>query len=319
MEALATALARVLLGHLDAHPEHGDVVTKLLSALTGQTREEDGTKTKAQKKKEEEQPKQASKKKRRRPKRPRILQCKRCQQFDHMKKDCKELRPTCGVCAAPHDTSCCVERMRKGRTISRRCALCGEKGHSAPSYKCSVRVSREKEIRAAAPPAISAYQRSSQQGKSAQTVTTSSSSQTDDLPPATPAETRTVATQFCIVPEKLTLTAHGWENNITGGMDKRTSPDGSLTGHPWMWGGMECWTEEEYDVGLPEENVVELATPGILTAPDSNGRVFTTRSLLEETKFEIHYGLNLPDLTPHQPADPEPVEKPSPIPAPRPP
>ena len=66
--------------------------------------------------------------------------CARCQGY-HLTSGCKAAI-TCGVCASGHYTSQCIALLKAGQTVPRRCANCGESGHSAPSYFCPVRVGK---------------------------------------------------------------------------------------------------------------------------------------------------------------------------------
>jgi len=70
---------------------------------------------------------------------PPVPRCRRCQQTSHGTADCSSQSKACAVCAEPHDSDVCFDRLRRGETVARRCALCGASGHSAPSLYCPLR------------------------------------------------------------------------------------------------------------------------------------------------------------------------------------
>ena len=71
--------------------------------------------------------------------RTRPSRCRRCQVYGHSPADCTSALPQCGVCAGDHHTEFCIEKLKKGEPVVRKCAVCGTLGHSAPSYYCKLR------------------------------------------------------------------------------------------------------------------------------------------------------------------------------------
>ena len=161
MEELAAQLTAAFLEVLRAHPaisggavlQPSDLFPGILRVTTEEekrsgredkTREGDGGRSQGKRKEEKRsvEGKNAEEKKgrKRRRNRAKITQCRRCHQFGHIIKDCTTVGPLCGICADPHWTHSCIEKLKQGQVIRRKCALCGAEGHSAPSYRCPERL-----------------------------------------------------------------------------------------------------------------------------------------------------------------------------------
>jgi hypothetical protein len=70
---------------------------------------------------------------------PPVPRCRRCQFTDHDTADCSSKSKACAVCAEPHESQLCFDRLDRGEVVARRCAVCGASGHSAPSLYCPLR------------------------------------------------------------------------------------------------------------------------------------------------------------------------------------
>ena len=71
---------------------------------------------------------------------PRVIKCNRCQNFGHIARRCRAVKPKCGKCCEDtHETRDCTSTVKK-------CAHCNE-NHESGDKSCSVMKSKQDEIR----------------------------------------------------------------------------------------------------------------------------------------------------------------------------
>ena len=140
--ALASQIAVLLTKALHHESERNTPkeIIELQDALRRRKKRTPGPKTSPE---DATQPELKTKKQEKRRRRKRQPQCRWCQQLGHTQFTCEATTPTCGVCAEAHATTKCIAAMKEGHKPSRKCALCGNKGHSAPSYTCPARSTKK--------------------------------------------------------------------------------------------------------------------------------------------------------------------------------
>lgn len=130
---------------MDESASFDHLVAKLVEALVPLLARGSGLPrdpTQAGREKTGEEKNQAGRKKRKRRRRPGTLreaQCRKCQLLGHTEASCTSMHPRCAVCADDHPSDICIQLLKDGKSVSRKCVLCGRTGHSSPSYHCPAR------------------------------------------------------------------------------------------------------------------------------------------------------------------------------------